>query len=262
VSFRNVHFDAKRSKMHLWEQIDGINQYKLLDFVPYVFIKNTEKAADAHGIFNEPVMKETYKTYFEYITNTKNKSNLHENRIKPEIQFLVDRYYQIPDDELQVPKLRIFYWDIEVYCGDKRGFPHPKIAEDPIVLMSVLSSINNKIITFGTKDYHSENGNLYIKCADEKDLIIRFLSFMNKADYDVLSGWNIRNFDIPFLINRIKREFKDQPEIFNQLSPINNINIWTSKLGNTNYDIAGISFLDYMEIYKKYNPVKLFWYLF
>ncbi|MFW6377392.1 MAG: hypothetical protein ACOCZ5_01975, partial [bacterium] len=55
-----------------------------------------------------------------------------ENKVMPEIQFLAEYYHKIPDDELEVPDLKIYSLDIETYSFE---FPSPKFAPDPIVLI-------------------------------------------------------------------------------------------------------------------------------
>ena len=44
----------------------------------------------------------------------------------------------------------------------------------------------------------------YINCEDEKDLILKFLEAYNKLKPDIITGWNIETFDIPYLVRRIK----------------------------------------------------------
>ena len=49
----------------------------------------------------------------------------------------------------------------------------------------------------------------YYECANESDLLNKFLSFW-EADYpDVVTSWNGNSFDIPYIINRIKRVLSD-----------------------------------------------------
>ena len=76
---------------------------------------------------------------------------------------------------------------------------------------------------------------------------------MNKFPCDVLTGWNIYNFDLPYLINRAKNLFGGQTKIYNGMSPINIVRTWEAKEGGRsqglNVDIAGVTILDYYDIY-------------
>ena len=47
----------------------------------------------------------------------------------------------------------------------------------------------------------------YIQCENELDLVKKFLHFWNKTQPDIITGWNIQFFDIPYLCNRISRLF-------------------------------------------------------
>ena len=73
------------------------------------------------------------------------------------------------------------------------------------------------------------------------------------ADIDILTGWNISGFDIPYLYYRCKKLFGDSNKIFKKFSPIMDCSIWEKKDGTgLNFDFAGISVLDYMQVYKGY----------
>jgi DNA polymerase elongation subunit (family B) len=45
---------------------------------------------------------------------------------------------------------------------------------------------------------------LYIKCDNEVDLVRKFVRRFEEYAPNVITGWNTRFFDIPYIINRIK----------------------------------------------------------
>ena len=59
---------------------------------------------------------------------------------------------------------------------------------------------------FGTKVYHSADDVVFILCQTEKDMLQKFLKFWDMEEWspDIVSGWNIDGFDIPYLYNRLK----------------------------------------------------------
>lgn len=251
--FKNSYYDTKNSRMHLWEQINGKDLYATYDWSPYVFLKNTK--GHIRTIDGQSVHKKSFQTYQDYYNFSKDNSNILENSIKPEIQFLSERYYNISDDELNVPNLLIYTIDIEVVR--KKGFPNVNEAIDPINLISIKNSKTNKITTFGKKEYTGKKKITYIHCEKEKILLIKFFDFMYKNPPDVITGWNISNFDLPYIINRTKNLF-GKDEIYRSLSPIKIVRTWQSKkYDEINIDIAGICILDYYQIYKWYSPNKL-----
>jgi len=247
---KNVHYDTKMSTIHLWYQKDGDNKYDCFKWIPYVFVKNeqgTHKTID--GI---PVDSKTFSSYSDYYMYCKDRYDIYENKVRPEIQFLSETYSSIEDNDIYIPKLKTYFLDIEVTHSDK--FPKPENAECPIVLISLYDSVNNQSITFGEKHCDMDN---YIHCKDEKNLLNRFFSYMNSNPCDVLSGWNIWGFDIPYIINRTKVLFGDDTSIYKFMSPIKAVRTWYSQSGELNVDIAGITILDYMDIYKWYSPNNL-----
>jgi DNA polymerase elongation subunit (family B) len=240
--------------MHLWESINDERFYDKIEWVPYVFIPDREgKIKTIDGM---PVRRQDFRSYSHYYEFCKDKFNIYENRLKPEIQFLAERYHKIPDDELEIPKLLTQTIDIEV--GSQKGFPDIQKAEDPIVLISLKNSIDKSVITFGEKLYTGNADVTYYDFPEEIDLLLAFLRWIHDNPPDVLTGWNIYQFDIPYIINRCKYLFGDDTEIFDMLSPINIVRTWKShKFNDWNVDIAGIHILDYIDVYKWYAPAKL-----
>lgn len=43
-----------------------------------------------------------------------------------------------------------------------------------------------------------------IECKDEEELLERWAQFVREVDPDIMTGYNIDNFDIPYLLNRGK----------------------------------------------------------
>lgn len=248
-------FDYFKGRIHLWEQVDGVDlPAEPIDWVPYVFLKTNK--SDIKSMYGDFVVKKKFKNYKDYKEFIKSQSAF-EDQMKPEIQFLVDRYYGISDDEMaeRAPILKVYYCDIEVHKPEI-GFPSPEKAEDPVSLISIYDQSNEKIITFGIKPFKSNPEDSYYYCATEKELLQKFLGFMKRYPCDVLSGWNIRGFDLPYLYNRILNIFGKDTKIHNAMSPAGNVNSWKKfdpKSGTIiNVDIAGTSILDYMELYKLY----------
>jgi len=255
--FINCHYDYRASTMHVWEYIKGERIYDKVIWVPYIYKKTVN--SDIHTIDGKPVKKiefRSYQDYYEYCKNADPYSIL-ENKVKPEIQFLAERYHKIPDDELEVPKLLIYTIDIEVAA--KQGFPDTSKPRDPVALISIRDSISKKTITFGTKKYTGQEENIFFRyCESEKEMLERFFSFVHKRSPDIYTGWNIWGFDLPYLINRSKYLFGEDTEIYQMLSPINIVKTWISdKYKDMNLDIGGVHILDYIDVYKWYSPTKL-----
>lgn len=233
----------------------------MIPWSPYLFLPSTEEDSDAKTIFGNPVKKKTFNRYYDYknFLDAHKSPSISENNVKNEIQFLTERYYDIPDEEMYVPNLLVYYIDIEVL--PEEGFPDPKDAKDPVILVTIRNGITKKAITFGydpfnLRDYTGDyKGVRYISCDSEEDLLRRFFSYMHKFPCDVLSGYNIWSFDVPYMINRAKLLWGEEvgTELYKRMSPINIVNVWKQKSSDEmNIDIAGMTILDYYNVYKWY----------
>jgi len=239
--------------MHIWGQKDNENYHTKTPWTPYVYIE--APTGKVHTIEGKSATKREFPNYNDYYGFCKNfHDNILEDKVRPEIQYLTEKYHDIPDKDIPTPKLKIYYIDIEVHS--EKGFPHAYLAEHPVCLITIRNSLNSKNITFGEKEYNGDSDTIYIQCKDEKELLRKFFSYMNKYPPDVFSGWNVWGFDIPYLINRDKKINKGK--YYKGLSPINIVRTWNSKKDNSlNVDIAGVVILDYMDIYKWYSPNNL-----
>ena len=146
--------------------------------------------------------------------------------------------------------INIIYLDIEVYSGN--GFPNPEIASEEVTAIT----IKHKDIywVFGCGEYLPKKKNVkYIKCDNEKHLIEVFTDLWQEIDPDIITGWNVQFFDIPYLVNRITRVFNGK--YAKKLSPWGRLSIRKAiVLGQEQkaINLIGTCILDYMELYKKF----------
>jgi len=112
-----------------------------------------------------------------------------------------------------------------------------------------------KIYVFGCGEYQVEEGEIYIRCKDEYNLCKKFLEFWKDKYPDIITGWNTKFFDIPYLINRFRKILGDDEA--KKLSPWNYITERKAYVNNRqliDYTLVGVSSLDYIELYKWYAP--------
>jgi len=155
--------------------------------------------------------------------------------------------------EWDINELSIAVIDIEV--GSENGFPDPYLANEPITAICI-KYMNGRTYVYGCGDYNNQDDNVtYLKCRDEYDLCKKFLSDWQENCPDVISGWNIKFFDIPYLINRFNKILGEDET--KKLSPWNYINSRKAVVNNrelTAYDFVGVATLDYIELYRWYAP--------
>jgi DNA polymerase elongation subunit (family B) len=142
--------------------------------------------------------------------------------------------------------------NIDIEVGSENGFPEPAQASEPIT--AITFKIKGHYYVFGCGDYNNYRDDVtYTKCLDEVSLIKRFLEEWEIRDPDIVTGWNIQFFDIPYLYNRFVRLVGENTA--KRLSPWRMIGERTTTIHNkqqTAFDLVGIAILDYLELYKKF----------
>jgi DNA polymerase delta subunit 1 len=107
---------------------------------------------------------------------------------------------------IRIAPLRILSFDIE--CAGRKGvFPEPE--KDSVI------QIANMVIRQGDKDPFIRNiftlntcsqivGSQVLSYMKEDEMITAWANFLREVDPDLITGYNIQNFDLPYLINRAK----------------------------------------------------------
>lgn len=157
----------------------------------------------------------------------------------------------------QFDRIKTFFCDIEVDVPTGKGFPDPKKAEYPINAITVYDTVKQKYYVFSTVVEHYKpkvKNALYLYTSTERELITAFMNFWERDHPDILTGWNIEGFDVPYLINRISKTFGE--DFCRRLSPWNKIDAResTNSFGQpvVIYDIKGVEVIDYLDLYKKF----------
>jgi DNA polymerase elongation subunit (family B) len=255
MAYRNVYYDYKKSNIHLWTwDKDGNRSKVITTYEPYLYIES-ENGTDAKSIFNTPLKKLSFKGQFErskYVKDTPIKRLFF--NLNVDQQFLLSTYKnEVDKSDFGSQPLKIFYIDIETYATDH--FSTPEAASDPINLITIYDSLSEKYYTWGCKNYSTmEDDVVYTKCKDERDLLKSFVKFWKTDPPDIVTGWNIHGYDIPYIMNRLSIIFDE--DYNKKLSPIEKIQyrekVSVNKLGReiNRWYLAGISILDYMELYE------------
>ena len=154
--------------------------------------------------------------------------------------------------------INVVTFDIETAVGD--GFPSPDEARQEILAITLKSSRNNKYTVFGLKDYDPEKSELdleieYFQFDNEHMLLSAFVEWWEQPFHtpDVITGWNSRFFDVPYIVNRMARVLGEDET--RRLSPWKMIDQRSVKIKGreqVTFDIIGVSSLDYMDLFKKF----------
>ena len=154
--------------------------------------------------------------------------------------------------EYDLTKVRVMNIDIE--CGSESGFPTVRDAKEELVAITFKDSETDKYVTLGCGNYvNTRDDVFYVKCTDEISLIRKFTEIYKSIGPDVITGWNTKWFDLPYLIRRINNVLGSSASKF--LSPWGLVKEKVDKwMGREHivYHISGVSQLDYFLLYKKF----------
>jgi DNA polymerase elongation subunit (family B) len=170
---------------------------------------------------------------------------------KYEYAFIADQQKGMVEYDQE--KISIAVIDIEV--GSENGFPDPYLANEPITAVCI-RYVNGRTIVYGCGDYINNDEHVtYIKCKDEWSLCKKFLEDWSENCPDILTGWNIKFFDIPYLYNRFMKILGEDDA--KKLSPwglINERKVFAMNRENIAYELLGVATWDYIELYRWYAP--------
>ena len=167
-----------------------------------------------------------------------------------EYAYIADQHQGMVDYDQD--KVLIAVIDIEV--GSENGFPDPYEANEPITAIAI-KYLRGKTYVFGCGDYVTQGEEIYVKCKDEYSLCKQFMALWTKVCPDIITGWNTKFFDVPYLINRFRKLLgEDEAKM---LSPWKYITERKTRINGREliaYDMVGVASLDYIELYKWYAP--------
>ena len=107
--------------------------------------------------------------------------------------------------------------------------------------------IRDSVYILGDRKDEQKSGALVRFFKSEMDLLQEFLRFWIDLKPTIISGWNIDQFDTPYLYNRIKNLLGKRQA--NRLSPIGEC-FWSPY--RKRFFMAGVSYLDYLALYKNF----------
>ena len=233
---------------------DGRRIKLKIAYEPTLFLRSnkTTKFKSLEGVYLEPMKFESMREARDFVKRYDEVQGFEVyGNSSYQYAFIADEQKGMV--EWSMEELSIAVIDIEV--GSENGFPDPYQANEAITAIAV-RQLNGGTAVYGCGDYKNDDETVtYHKCRDEYDLCKKFLSDWNTNPPDVISGWNIKFFDIPYLVNRFTKLFGEDET--RKLSPWGLINSRKAVVNNrelTAYEFVGISTLDYIELYRWYAP--------
>jgi len=240
------------------ERVNGKRVYR--EFQPdYHFFINDPKGLNK-TIYGNSVKKVAPRTYAEkqkLMKTVASNTKTWESDVDP-IFRCIEHNYQGQD----APSLNIAFFDIETSFDKESGWSEASEALNYITSISVHLQWLDEIICLAlppetlTWDEANEIANKVgnvVLFKNEADMLNAFIDVVEDAD--ILSGWNSEAYDIPYVVNRIKRVLGKHEArrlcLWDQQPKVREF----ERGGKTQptYDLIGRVHVDYLQLYKKYN---------
>ena len=166
----------------------------------------------------------------------------------------ISEMYPEPEVKFDISKIKLTTLDIEV--KSENGFPDVESSAEEILLISIQDYTTKQIRTWGQGPFNNKQDNVIYKSFDsEYELLNAFINWwmIEENTPEVITGWNIELYDIPYLSRRLERVLGEK--LMKRLSPwglVTEDEIYISGRKNIAYDIGGVTQLDYLNLYKKF----------
>ena len=166
-------------------------------------------------------------------------------------QYISDKY---PEDEIKfdISQIKLVTLDIETTA--EKGFPDVESASEEILAITIQDYTTKQIITWGVKPFLNKQKNVtYHHCPTEHELLSNFINYWMQDVPDVITGWNIQLFDIPYICKRLNRVLGEK--LMKRFSPwglVSQGEAFIMGRKHTTFDVGGVTQLDYLDLYKKF----------
>jgi len=233
---------------------NGVKFRDKVEYQPYLYLKSN-KPTQTKSLYGHDVERMSFSS----ISDAKEFIKRYEDVDGFDIFGITQFQYQYISDvythDVNIDTSKMTIWVIDIETASEDGFASPEHAQEAILLISVHDKNTNKNIVFGFRDYEKQDDDPfeYRLFKDEYTMLKEFCIFWQCNYPDIVTGWNIEGFDIPYIINRMNRVLGES--LTKTLSPWGVLRSKTVQVFNKDaqiWDIFGVQILDYLDLYKKY----------
>lgn len=256
MSYLDAFHDRKKDIIHVVERHNGQRIFKKYR-VPYRLYHHDPKGKHV-SVFGDRLAKYETHNYREFRTMREQLEGqpLFESDCNVVFRCLSEQYL-----DAKPPKPNTAFFDIEVDFDTKRGFSKPADPYAPVNAISVYLQWQETMFTVAVPPATMTWDEAKAAVADipntflfetEYDLLHWFFEII--ADADIVSGWNSTGYDIPYLVNRVRRVMGEEH--------LKRFCLWGQepkerifqkfKKDHQTFDLIGRQHLDYLDLYSKY----------
>lgn len=245
--YQNIFINRRNETVFLWDDQKGKIEFPLFA-IRYAYRKKA--GGEFKSLYGDELEEVSY-----YDDNDR---SLFESDVPLEVKAL-SRIYQDSDDPSEGHRVGII--DIEV--DSTGGFPNIEKGDKTITCIAIYDTPSETFTSFVLdpdgrivsrtettkfKDSDTKQYTWVIKSyKTEKDMLLAFINKWEEYNFTIITGWASNGFDLPYIYNRIKVVLGKKQAYRLSCIEICYMNQFTKTMR-----IAGMSCLDYLELYKKF----------
>ena len=222
-------------------------------FSPTLFVVTDKKTKfkTLDGRYAKPIRMESIREARAFVDKYKDIENFEVHGYDRYLYQFISKEFP-KEVDYDIKGLKITSLDIEVAC--ENGFPNVQECVEPLLSITVQDYISRKIKVWGTKPYTNTRDDVeYILCDSEEHLLRGFLHYWTTNFPDILTGWNVELYDVPYICGRMERLFGERE--MKQMSPWGIVHREEMEIKGRQqiiYNMYGINVVDYLDLYKKF----------
>jgi len=231
---------------------DGQRVQSRAHFSPTLFVTSNkeEKHKTLEGENVRPVKFESSREAREFIQQYQNVEGFKVHGYERFVyQFITQEF---PDEvDYTINQMKIYAMDIEVQC--ENGFPNVEEAAEEMLSITIKDMVTKQYYCWATREFEAPEGVESHIFWNEQEMLRHFLGWWVENTPDILTGWNVNLYDVPYIARRVNRVLGEK--WMKSLSPWNRANereVYVQGRKNYAYDISGVNILDYLDLYRKF----------
>ena len=222
-------------------------------FSPTLFVvtKKETKHRTLDGRYAKPVRFGSVREARQFVDQYKEVPNFEVHGYDRYLYQFISK--EFPNEvDYDFKKMNIMSLDIEVAC--ENGFPNVRECAEEMLSITVQDYATRKIKVFGTRPYKNTRDDVeFILCDGEQHLLRCFLDYWIQNFPDILTGWNVDGYDVPYICGRLERLFGEKEmKLMSPWGIVKREEIEVKGREQIFYRMLGINVIDYLDLYKKF----------
>lgn len=240
---------------------DGRRVKRKIPFKPTLYVKSSKKNSEfktLDGMIVDPIEFDTMSEAKEFVEKYKEVENF---KIYGNTNYVAQFVAEEFPNEIKFDRSKIRVHNLDIEVASDEGFPEPEEANHPVTAITIYDNVVDTYFVWALGDYDSSKAEIkninisYTKCKDEAHLLKMFVQFWYDEFTcpDAVTGWNIRTFDIPYLVNRIAKILGgDEVKKLSPWGMVEERMVSMRKKQVQIYEITGVAQVDFMDLFMKF----------